>query len=364
MNANKSRDWVKTKHEHLYRRKSGIYYVRLGRNAWRSLKTKTIAVALHERDRILKADRSRLELSPEQRKVTDCSMAEMLIRRKRQIAEDITLKDSTKQYWNDIHACLLNSWPGLLKRDVRKISVEECQSWAAKYAETSSPSHFNNTVIALKRLFEIAIDLGLRYANPAGKIKKKPRVDKDLTLQLPSNEQFKQFVAEIRRSPSRWAEACGDLVEFLAYSGLRIGEAKWVTWQHCNFEKSRMLVTGNPESATKNRKQRWVPMIPALKALLLKIREQRKPQATDPVMLVTSATKAMSRAAKIVGMSRITHHDLRHLYATICIEAGTDIPTVARWLGHLDGGILAMKTYGHLRDEHSVAMAERILFSA
>ncbi|MBU6410034.1 MAG: hypothetical protein KGR98_06580, partial [Verrucomicrobia bacterium] len=39
---------------------------------------------------------------------------------------------------------------------------------------------------------------------------------------------------------------------------------------------------------------------------------------------------------------------LRHLFATRCIEAGVDIPTVLRWLGHQDGGALCMKTFGHL----------------
>ena len=59
-----------------------------------------------------------------------------------------------------------------------------------------------------------------------------------------------------------------------------------------------------------------------------------------------------------VGGIRVGHHDLRHLFATICIESGVDIPTVSRWLGHQDGGALAMKTYGHLRDEHSIAQAK------
>jgi hypothetical protein len=30
------------------------------------------------------------------------------------------------------------------------------------------------------------------------------------------------------------------------------------------------------------------------------------------------------------------------LFATRCIESGVDIPTVSRWLGHKDGGALAM----------------------
>jgi len=36
----------------------------------------------------------------------------------------------------------------------------------------------------------------------------------------------------------------------------------------------------------------------------------------------------------------------RHIFATTCIESGVDIPTVAGWLGHNDGGLLAMRTYG------------------
>jgi hypothetical protein len=39
-----------------------------------------------------------------------------------------------------------------------------------------------------------------------------------------------------------------------------------------------------------------------------------------------------------------------------------DIPTVSRWLGHKDGGALCMKTYGHLRDEHSLSQAQRVSF--
>jgi len=54
---------------------------------------------------------------------------------------------------------------------------------------------------------------------------------------------------------------------------------------------------------------------------------------------------------------------LRHLFATRCIESGVDIPTVSRWLGHKDGGALAMKTYGHLRDLHSTTMAQKVVFT-
>jgi hypothetical protein len=37
-----------------------------------------------------------------------------------------------------------------------------------------------------------------------------------------------------------------------------------------------------------------------------------------------------------------------------------DIATVAIWLGHKDGGVLLMKTYGHIRDQHSLDSAAKL----
>ena len=70
-----------------------------------------------------------------------------------------------------------------------------------------------------------------------------------------------------------------------------------------------------------------------------------------------SPHEALRNACARLGIEHVRVHDLRHLFATRAIEAGVDIPTVAKWLGHSDGGALAMKTYGHLRDEHSLRAA-------
>jgi integrase len=94
------------------------------------------------------------------------------------------------------------------------------------------------------------------------------------------------------------------------------------------------------------------------------MRETRSDEpVSSKVFLVQHSEGSMTRAAKKIGMARITHHDLRHFFATISIESGVDIPTVSRWLGHKDGGALAMRTYGHLRREHSVAQAQKVSFA-
>jgi integrase len=107
------------------------------------------------------------------------------------------------------------------------------------------------------------------------------------------------------------------------------------------------------------REVRWVPMNTAMITLLKRLRAERADEPpTAAVMRIQECQKAMDRACRELGID----HDLRHFFATTCIEAGIDIPTVSRWLGHKDGGALAMRVYGHLRNQHSQAMAQRVIF--
>src|SRR5262249_49420494 len=130
------------------------------------------------------------------------------------------------------------------------------------------------------------------------------------------------------------------------------------------FNAGEIVVRGDPETATKNWTVRRVPLIPDARELFDRMRAKRAIEPLDAkVFTVRESQKALDRACSKVGAERITHHDLRHLFATRCIESGVDIPTVSRWLGHKDGGALAMKTYGHLRREHSIAQAQRVTFA-
>jgi integrase len=131
-----------------------------------------------------------------------------------------------------------------------------------------------------------------------------------------------------------------------------------------DFEAGEVVVRGHVNTGTKNWELRRVPLIPDARTLFERMRSERADEPLDAnVFRVGECQKALDRACKRVGAERVTHHDLRHLFATRCIESGVDIPTVSRWLGHKDGGALAMKTYGHLRREHSIAQAQRVTFA-
>jgi integrase len=251
---------------------------------------------------------------------------------------------------------LLKSWLDLKSKPVGKVSKEDCLSWAKQFATRYSPSVYNNTVGTLRMIMDIAVEKGARAQNPARFITKKRVLQRELAL--PSREQFDKFVLKIEQAGAWCSQECADLVRFLAYGGFRKTEAANVTWADCDFGHGQIRVR-----ITKNGSPRSVPMIPEMQAFLQRERAQRpNAQSADPVMQVHECQKAMDTAAKKIGMQRITHHDLRHFFATRCIESGVDIPTVSRWLGHKDGGALAMKVYGHLRDQHSEEMARKVTF--
>jgi integrase len=280
---------------------------------------------------------------------------------RQRIQGDASLKPRTKEYYEQRIVALLKSWPGLAEMELRRITKADCLGWASRIGAAVSPTAYNHTISILRGIIELGVECGARYDNPARFIKRVGERRKK--LQLPDFDQFLAFVAEVESSGSGFSEPCAELVRFLAFGGFRKMEASFITWGDCDFTKGKIVVRGDPETGTKNGEFREVPMIPEMRQMLERMRSERAAETAETgVMRVHECQKAMDRAATVVGMQRITHHDLRHLFATRCIESGVDIPTVSRWLGHKDGGALAMKVYGHLRDQHSVSMAQRVTF--
>jgi integrase len=185
---------------------------------------------------------------------------------------------------------------------------------------------------------------------------------------VPTREQFQTLIATIRQSDGRKdsqqkAKPGADLVELLAYSGCRVAEATSLRWSDLSFERNCVTITGG-EIGTKNHENRTVPMTDALRELLLRIRGDKHPERNEFISPIKDAKRCLHTACRKLNFPQFTHHDFRHFFATTCIEAGVDIPTISKWLGHKDGGALAMKVYGHLRQEHSFAMIKRVNFNS
>lgn len=248
---------------------------------------------------------------------------------------------------------------------VRNITPAHCEKWMNTRGAKVSSSTYTQELGVMKGIFEYAIDLGYMLNNPARRIKRPKLVHKPKTI--PTREQFRKLIEAIRESDGRTysqalAKAGADLVELLAYSGCRLKEATSLRWQDVDFAKNTITITGG-EEGTKNREYRTIPMTAALRGFLEQKHKETQRAPDAYISQIDNAKKCLATACRRLSYPNFTHHDLRHFFATTCIEAGVDIPTVSRWLGHKDGGALAMRVYGHLRQEHSFAAIKKVTFT-
>ena len=285
---------------------------------------------------------------------------------KTELASDSTMKPRSKGYRLDCLNKLQRTWPELWELRLNEITVQACKDWALKLNKEISSQYYNNMIGTLRLVMACGIKAHReqtkeKLENPGMELKRVRVKQKD--LQLPEPAHFKMLVANLRKKSGGWGPRVADLVEFLAYSGLRIrSEALWVTWADIDWKRKEIIVRGDPVTSTKNSETRRVPLIQDMEDLLKRLKDDLGTVDKECILQVSRGHVSLERACREIGIPRLTHHDFRHLFATRCIESGVDIPTVSRWLGHKDGGALAMKTYGHLRNEHSQAMAQKVKF--
>ena len=169
---------------------------------------------------------------------------------------------------------------------------------------------------------------------------------------------------ELRNSPKALASGAADMIEFLAYSGLRIGEAREVRRRDINIEQNSIRITGG-ETGTKNHRERTIRIYPNLRKLLDRI-FSRNPalEAGSRIFGIRTPRKALDLACARLGFPHFSVHSLRHFFATNALETGANYKTIADWLNHSDGGILVARTYGHLRQEFSEEAAKKLTFQA
>ena len=267
------------------------------------------------------------------------------------------VNEKSRAYRKYCIGMILKTWPEIDALPLKKITEQACKEWASKLSQRIAPVYYNNTI----GTFKLIIAKGELAKNPANGISRLGVTH--TALHLPEPDQFKAILLTMETAGGGASKHCADYIRFLAYSGCRISEAAAVTWADVDFERGQVKVVNAKQWKSKNNIPfRYVPMIAEMKELLERLKAERNPQPADKVCLVYKCVDSLTRACKKVGAARITHHDLRHLFATRCIESGVDIPTVSRWLGHRDGGALAMRVYGHLRNVHSIAMAQLVRF--
>ena len=235
---------------------------------------------------------------------------------------------------------ILRHWTTDPDLPVSQIQTGHVLNFAEKISDYGD-TYWNNSISAL------------RYICPQhGKLLKRRKVKiRDFTPL--SQMEFKALLTALDSSRSRAML----VVRFLTMTGMRKKEAHGVrksdVKEHGVFVRSENAKNGKP---------RLVPFVPGLAQVIERLKAL--PDTGEFLLPRADIRKAVTNACKRAGLPHMSYHCFRHQFATMCVESEVDVPTLAEWLGHKDKGALAMQTYIHVRQEHSLRVAQKVVIAA
>jgi integrase len=188
-----------------------------------------------------------------------------------------------------------------------------------------SPSTVNRELACLKTLFNKAIEWEKTERNPAAKIKK---------FREPNPVERILSPDEMRRLIDEASPDLRPVLLIALNTGMRKGEILSLRWRAVDFVKGFILIEDS-----KSGKSRKVPTNGLIFDLLRDMKREGEfvfpsmdvKGQVRPLRDVKTAFTGACRRAEIKGLR---FHDLRHTAASRMIEAGVDLVTVSKILGH------------------------------
>lgn len=221
----------------------------------------------------------------------------------------------------------------------------------------------NLDIIALNNCLRHARDEGLIIRLPTENLR--PLECRPRRRPLWTSEQIEK-VCQAALAECSNGQSLADYIRFLAFTGVRRNEALQVKWADVDWANRRLAVR-----VTKYGTHRDVDLNPPLETLLRELQlratpsqqwlfpNPRAPRDDQPARSLQASLEIARTAARLPDFR---FHDLRHYFVSTCVMARIDYMTIARWIGHRDGGVLIGRVYGHLRDEHAKKMAALLVF--
>jgi integrase len=262
--------------------------------------------------------------------------------------------ESFVKSWAAVPELIADRRTDFLQLRPKDVTEYDLLAWRKAFLGEYSADYFNKTLSLLRKLFDLAKRKYHFYGrNPLEDIQ--PARVQQTELILPSQEQFARILElldEYRSFGGTVAENARhakDFIEGLAYTGLRKEEANLLHARHVDTKDWLLRL---PAEIVKNRRNaRTVPIVERARPLFTKLVEESVNRG-GVVFAVKECQKTLDRLCKLAQCPRITHHDLRHYFASLALHYTKDPKLVAKWLGHADGGVLVMRVYAHVFSKH------------
>jgi integrase len=279
------------------------------------------------------------------------------------------LKNKTKGTIHRESSCINNLNPVIGELRLRQINKAIVMRYmAARKSQGLSSRSINIEIVTLRNILRHAVaegllmDLQIEGVTWLHQETKKRR--------LISHGEIERICEAALAHVPITGQMLADFIKVMAYGGGRWAETLRLRWADVDLDRGQLTI--GSDGLTKNRKSRVVDFNEKLKAHLQDMAGRRQPDSQflfpsprrgekDDVPTVT-LNKALTVARAKSGVNDFTCHLCRHFFISYCVMSGIDFMTIAKWVGHQDGGILIGKVYGHLSNEHAQRQAQRVNF--
>ena len=258
---------------------------------------------------------------------------------------------------------------GITLKELKATDIQAFYMEQLKRVKANSVIHYHANI---HKALKYAVKIELIDTNPADKIER-PKKDHFVGSFYDSKEVQELFEA-VKGTKLEIPVFLG------AFYGLRRSEALGLKWNAIDFENDTITIRHTVTACTIDGKRvqvaqdttktkssmRTLPLVPAFKEKLLKLKEDQKEYRRvcgkcydkryldyicvdemgtliSPGYLTTAFPKLLERN----GLRRIRFHDLRHSCASLLLANGVPMKQIQEWLGHSDFSTTA-NVYAHL----------------
>jgi integrase len=216
---------------------------------------------------------------------------------------------------------------------VLQIGTDMARAFVAqRQKEGAGSAVINNSLAALRRMLKVAYEDGKIQAVPIIHLLKAPPARRGFLEVEDFNTLLGLLPTHLR-----------PLICFLYYCGVRVGEAKQVTWPQVDLERRQIRLE---DDQTKTGEARTVPLPSQLVAMLVELEPKIK---TGPVFDATNLRKLWQTACAAAGLGRIIEvegkkwdpryeglivHDLRRSAVRNLVNAGVPERVAMAISGH------------------------------
>lgn len=250
---------------------------------------------------------------------------------------------TTEWYANYLN--MVVTYPGIAETPADQIKPWHIQEWIDSHGEKWGDTYRGGAVVAVKRLYHWADELGHMEVNPVKKMKK-PQAQRRKSYMKP--EDYDVIISKMtNKDPFR------DLLIFAWNTGARPQEVRHIEPRHVNLEKGYILF---PKEESKGKRHpRKILLNDISKEIIMRFMSKNP----DGKVFRNTRNGAWTKVALCNRMHRLSEmtgrkfcmYDARHGYATRKLKAKHGHLEIAATMGHTDGSMIA-KVYSHIDEDN------------